>query len=112
MGRPVTTGIGVPVLIRMHLPQLAALDDWIASQDEEVSRPEAARRLIAMGLESAKKGGRNVGSGKSFEQMERNPRGDWTVNDIQTVCREYGLWCEPPSGLVSLEDCRPILRRF
>ena len=66
MGRPVTTGIGVPVLIRMHDPQLAALDDWIASQDEEVSRPEAARRLIAMGLESAKKGGRNVGSGKAL----------------------------------------------
>ena len=66
MGRPVTTGIGVPVLIRMHDPQLAALDDWIASQDEEVSRPEAARRLIAMGLESARKGGRNVGSGKAL----------------------------------------------
>jgi len=25
MGRPVTTGIGVPVLLRMHDPQLAAL---------------------------------------------------------------------------------------
>ena len=35
---------------------------------------------------------------KRFEQMARNPRGDWTVNDIQTVCREYGLWCEPPGG--------------
>ena len=35
---------------------------------------------------------------KRFEQMARNPRGDWTVNDIQTVCREYGLWCEPPEG--------------
>ena len=41
---------------------------------------------------------------KRFEQMARNPRGDWTVKDIQTVCREYGLWCEPPGRRISLED--------
>jgi hypothetical protein len=60
MGRPVTTGIGVPVLLRMHDPQLAALDAWIAAQDEPISRPEGARRLIEMALEgSAKKAGRH-----------------------------------------------------
>jgi hypothetical protein len=59
MGRPVTTGIGVPVLIRMHDQQLGRLDAWIAAQDEPISRPEGARRLIEMALESgAKKAGK------------------------------------------------------
>ena len=56
MGRPVTTGIGVPVLLRMHDPQLSALDAWIAAQNEPISRPEGARRLIEMALEGARKG--------------------------------------------------------
>ena len=56
-GRPVTTGIGTPVLLRMHEPQLSMLDDWIDAQDEPLSRPEAARRLIALGLASWKKTG-------------------------------------------------------
>jgi hypothetical protein len=38
------------------------------------------------------------GAQKRFEQMARNPKGDWTVNDIQTVCRDNDLTCEPPSG--------------
>jgi len=59
MGRPVTTGIGVPVLLRMHDQQLNRLDAWIAAQDEPISRPEGARRLIEMALESsARKGGK------------------------------------------------------
>jgi hypothetical protein len=58
MGRPVTTGIGAPVLLRMHDPLLAAVDAWIAAQGGRISRPEGARRLIEMGLESAKKAGK------------------------------------------------------
>ena len=56
--RSCPTGIGVPVLLRMHDPLLAAVDAWIAAQDVPISRPEGARRLIEMGLESAKKGGK------------------------------------------------------
>lgn len=33
-----------------------------------------------------------------LEQMRRNPRGDWTINDVQTVCRQYGVSCEPCRG--------------
>jgi hypothetical protein len=57
-GRPVTTGIGTPVVLRMHEPQLTMLDEWIAAQDEPLSRPEAARRLIALGLANWKKTGK------------------------------------------------------
>jgi hypothetical protein len=32
--------------------QLAALDAWITRQDEDISRPEAIRRLIELGLKA------------------------------------------------------------
>jgi hypothetical protein len=50
-------------LIGVRLPpqDLAALDAWIAAQDEDIGRPEAIRRLVEMALESsAKKGGKQV----------------------------------------------------
>ncbi|MEY9227724.1 cytochrome c553 [Bradyrhizobium japonicum] len=50
MGRPRTTGTGTPTLVRLHDQQLAAIDAWIAAQDGEISRPEAIRRLIELGL--------------------------------------------------------------
>jgi len=36
--------------------------------------------------------------GQTFERMRRNPKGDWNINDIQRVCRENGLACDPPRG--------------
>jgi hypothetical protein len=32
--------------------QLSALDDWIAEREETISRPEAIRRLVELGLAS------------------------------------------------------------
>jgi hypothetical protein len=50
-GRPKTTGLGTGILVRMH-EQLAALDAWIEKQHEGgLSRPEAIRRLVEIGLE-------------------------------------------------------------
>jgi hypothetical protein len=34
----------------MHDRQIVAIDAWIATQNEDVSRPEAIRRLVEMGL--------------------------------------------------------------
>ena len=50
MGRPKTTGPGEPQVVRMHDEQLEAIDDWIAAQGEKISRPEAIRRLVEIGL--------------------------------------------------------------
>jgi hypothetical protein len=50
IGRPKTTGTGTPTLVRLHDQQLAAIDAWIAEQADEISRPEAIRRLIDRGL--------------------------------------------------------------
>jgi len=52
MGRPKTTGPGEPQIVRMHDQQLDAIDDWIAAQGEKISRPEAIRRLVELGLKA------------------------------------------------------------
>jgi hypothetical protein len=51
-GRPKTTGAGQPQVVRMHDHQIAAIDAWIAMQEFEISRPEAIRRLVEIGLEA------------------------------------------------------------
>ena len=50
MGRPKTTGPGEPQVVRMHDAQLQLIDAWIDEQDEKISRPEAIRRLVEIGL--------------------------------------------------------------
>jgi hypothetical protein len=53
-GRPKTTGLGTGILVRMH-DQLDALDAWILKQKEpSLSRPEAIRRLVELGLKAKK----------------------------------------------------------
>jgi len=49
MGRP-ATGIGTMIGVRIRPDQLAALDSWIKHQPDELSRPEAVRRLMEIGL--------------------------------------------------------------
>lgn len=48
-GRP-ATGKGAPIQVRLQPDQLAQLDQWIAAQADQPSRPEAVRRLIAAAL--------------------------------------------------------------
>jgi hypothetical protein len=43
------------MVVRMHDRQISAIDAWIAAQDEDLSRPEAIRRLVDAALERAKK---------------------------------------------------------
>jgi len=48
---PAAIGKGEPVVVRIHPPQLKALDAWIAQQELPFSsRPEAIRRLVEIGL--------------------------------------------------------------
>jgi hypothetical protein len=50
-GRPVTTGKGTLIGVRLLDDPLATLDTWIARQKEpDLSRPEAIRRLVELGL--------------------------------------------------------------
>lgn len=44
-GRP-ATGVGVPVTVRFNAAQLAALDAWIKTHEQQPSRPEAIRSIL------------------------------------------------------------------
>jgi cytochrome c553 len=54
IGRPKTTGPGQPQVVRMHDQQIAAIDAWMEMQDGPISRPEAIRRLVELGLKTKK----------------------------------------------------------
>jgi hypothetical protein len=49
---PAPTGKGVQVVVRMQPTPLAALDGWLAKQDDKPSRAEAIRRLVELGLKA------------------------------------------------------------
>lgn len=34
---------------------------------------------------------------KRLAQMRNNPSGDWTISDIEVVCRKYDIVLEPPN---------------
>ena len=66
IGRPKTTGTGQPQVVRMHDQQIAEIDAWIARQGQEMSRPDAIRRLVEIGL-----GVGNVARRRSAKSAER-----------------------------------------
>ena len=53
-GRPPTGGRRDGVLVRLEPDQFDALDNWIAKQGEQLTRPEAIRRLVELGLKVKK----------------------------------------------------------
>jgi len=55
-GRPVSTGIGTPIMVRLQPAALASLDAWIDRQpDPKPSRPEAIRQLVNLAMAKARK---------------------------------------------------------
>jgi hypothetical protein len=48
IGRPPVGAI--PVLVRIPPTEMLPIDDWISEQSNYVSRPEAIRRLVELGL--------------------------------------------------------------
>jgi hypothetical protein len=38
------------------------------------------------------------GMTERLRRMQVNPAGDWSIADVEAVCREYGIRCAPPSG--------------
>jgi hypothetical protein len=52
IGRPPVNS--VPILVRIPPDELEPIDEWISRHREELSRPEAIRRLVAVGLRAKK----------------------------------------------------------
>jgi hypothetical protein len=69
-GRPITTGKGTLIGVRLLDTPLATLDHWIAKQREpELTRPEAIRRLVELGL-TLKTKGRQSSEGQRLRARE------------------------------------------
>ena len=51
-GRPPTTGKGTQIGERWHEHELAAIDAWIAENAETMTRAQAIRRLVELGLKA------------------------------------------------------------
>ena len=45
-----------------------------------------------------------------LEKMRANPRGDWQIKDVETLCEQVGLELRPPSGGSHFKVCSPLLR--
>jgi Arc/MetJ-type ribon-helix-helix transcriptional regulator len=54
VGRPKTTGTGAAIVVRMHKPQLTAIDRWISNSGFFFSRPAAIRLLVSYALQQHK----------------------------------------------------------
>ena len=51
-GRPPTTGSGVQIGERWHEGELVAIDAWIENNGGEMTRAQAVRRLVEIGLKA------------------------------------------------------------
>jgi hypothetical protein len=49
------TGQGIQIQVRIQPDKLAQLDRWIADQKDQLSRPEAIRRIVERALSSSSK---------------------------------------------------------
>ena len=47
---PAPTGIGTSINVRLQPSELSAIDAWRSHQPDDLSRPEAIRRLAELGL--------------------------------------------------------------
>jgi hypothetical protein len=53
IGRPAVGS--VPIMVRIPPADLKPIDRWISKQAKPLSRPEAIRRLVELGLEAKQK---------------------------------------------------------
>jgi predicted RNA binding protein YcfA (HicA-like mRNA interferase family) len=42
-----------------------------------------------------------------LDRMRRNPAGDWTIRDVETLCRRTGLLFRPGSGTSHVQIKHP-----
>ena len=88
-GRPVTTGKGTLIGVRLLDGPLALLDDWIAKQKEVgLTRPEAIRRLVELGL-TVKARGRSPTEGQKLRAREMASKAIDQMTDA-TAARRSG----------------------
>lgn len=86
-GRPVTTGTGRNIGVRMLSKPLAEVDAWIARQNEpSLSRSEAIRRLVSLGLAVQAGRASENACAVARDKTAVEPRSDWPLSrDAETI---------------------------
>ncbi len=47
-----------------------------------------------------------------LERMKRNPVGDWTIRDVEAICRDYGIMFRPGKGTSHCHLKHPAAREI
>jgi len=47
-----------------------------------------------------------------LDRMRRNPAGDWTIRDVETICREHGVMFRPGKGTSHCHAKHPAAREI
>ena len=55
-------------------------------------------RALKTNFSSAQKSQATMLSYLILDAMRANPRADWRIADVEALCREYGILCEPARG--------------
>ena len=76
--------------------------------------PKGADPVVAPAVSAA-------GSIPLYLKMKANPKGDWNLKHVQTICEQAGLSCNPPTrgshwkvrspyvmGVLTIPNARPI----
>jgi hypothetical protein len=98
---PLPTGKGEPVQVRLQPGPMAALDAWITSQSEVMSRPEAIRRLVEQALahhappRARPKAASDKASAMARHELDRAPTDD-TARPEEQERRKRRLLKGPP----------------
>ena len=103
------TGKGTPIGLRLEPATLARVDRWVASQQDDPSRPEAIRRLVELALGIAQRAGvRTKKAAKAAEMAgeEIDRLGDVSATDEERQLRKRRL-IRGPKEFLDLRRNRP-----
>lgn len=61
-------------------------------------RSRGGRPVVTVGVRPSVRWVVRMAEGGMLARMRGDPRGGWTVADVEAVCRQAGLRCSPPAG--------------
>ena len=105
-------GKATPIGLRLEDATLARVDRWAASQQDDPSRPEAIRRLVELGLATAKRAGARTKKAAKAAEMasqEIDRLGDPSATDEERQLRKRRL-IRGPKEFLDLRRNRPKAR--
>lgn len=99
-------------MVRLHSDQMSFLDDWIEQQNEtDLSRPEAIRRLVELGLTVKPKARPRVDSQKQRAQDSAGKAVDKMADAGATADDQAGRKRRLLKGPEEFRDARVDLKR-